>query len=105
MVYEILLDGAEHAIPSRQIAQSLDIPHRELTRQIERERQSGKPICAAVAGDAVGVFRPKNAEELALYCKSLDRRLKSIQKTRKAMEDALCEMIDQEHIEWGDLDG
>lgn len=103
MVYEILLDGAEHAIPSKNLAQTLDMTHRELTRQIERERQSGKPICAAVAGDTLGVFRPKNAEELALYCKSLDRRLKSIQKTRKALEDALCEMIDQEHIEWGDL--
>ena len=102
MVHEILPTGAGNAIPGKHLALSLEMEHRELTKQIERERQAGEPICAVVGGDDRGYFLAANASELALYCKSLDRRLRNIQKTRRAVGETLTRMMDQEEIDWGD---
>lgn len=102
MIHEILPTGAANAIPGKQLAESLGLDHRTLTRLVEKERQSGCAICAGVTEDSLGYFRPQDAGELSLYCRSLDRRLRNIQKTRRAMGDALVKMLEQEEIDWGD---
>ena len=102
MVHEILPVGAENAVPGKHLARCLDLDLRELTKQIERERQAGKPICAVVSGDDRGYFLAEDPIELALYCKSLDRRLRNIQKTRRAVGATLARMVSQEEINWGD---
>lgn len=103
MVHEILSHGADNAISGKQLASALDLEHRELTKQIERERQAGEPICAAVSGDDRGYYLAADAGELALYLRSLDRRIKSVQKTRRALESTLSTMTGQTELDgWGD---
>lgn len=103
MIHEILPTGRENAIPGKQIAACLGMELRDVTKRIERERQYGNPICAAVAHGEAGYFLPGDASELALYLASLDRRLRNIQRTRSAMGDVLAEMVEQEQIEgWGE---
>lgn len=99
MIYEILLKGRENAIPGRQLSKSLDMDIRTLTKQIERERQAGLPICAVTTGADKGYFLASDAGDLDQYCRSLDRRLKNIQKTRIAIGDTLDKMSEQEQAE------
>ena len=99
MIHEILPTGAANAVSGKKLATTLNIEHRELTKQIERERQAGEPICATVSGDDRGYFLAADAGELALYCKSLDRRLRNIQKTRRAVGHTLSRMMDQSEID------
>lgn len=72
---------------------------RELTQQIERERQAGSPICAVTSGDHRGYFLPVDAGELAQYISSIDRRIRAISRTRNACGETLRRMIGQEQIE------
>lgn len=95
MIREILPVGQENAISCARLAEILDMDLREVTRQIERERQMGAPICATTAGDSRGYYMADGPEELALYCKSLDRRLVSVRKTRSALERTLVAMMGQ----------
>ena len=98
MIHELLSHGAANAIPGNQLAATLNMELRELTQIIERERQAGFPICASVVRGGAGYFMPATAEELALYCCSLDRRLRNIRRTRDAMGHALSEMVGQEYV-------
>ena len=99
MIRELLMRGASNAVPGRQLASSLNTDVRTIHKLIERERQDGEPICATVAGDDKGYFLAANARELDAYCRSLDRRLKNIQKTRRAVGDTLAKMAEQEQME------
>ena len=71
----------------------------ESPRQIERERRSGQPICAAVAGNNRGYYLASNPAELQQYISALDRRLREIRRTRDACGDTLRQMTGQECIE------
>jgi hypothetical protein len=99
VIREILPVGQENAISCARLAEILDMDLREVTRQVERERKSGAPICATTTGENRGYYLADGPGELALYCKSLDRRLLSIKKTRSAIERTLVKMIDQTEVD------
>ena len=102
MIHEILPTGPENAIPGERLAALLNMEHRELTKRIELERQAGAPICAMTTGSDKGYYMASSASDVAVYCASLDRRLRNMQKTRAAMGDTLVRMLDQSEIDWGD---
>ncbi len=83
MIYEILLEGAENAQTGRTICNMLNITARDLTIAVERERREGKPICASTGANP-GYYIPEYREEMAAFCRSLNRRAGEIQKTRRA---------------------
>ena len=99
MIYEILSRGAANAKPGQELADELGLDQREFTKIVERERKLGFPICAATSGPDKGYYLAADAAELALYCRSLDRRLKNIQQTRRACGDTLDRMMGQETCE------
>lgn len=102
MIFEILPTGAENAVSGSKIAESLGLELRDITKQIERERQRGAAICAAVAGNDRGYFIAKDAGELSLYLRSLNRRIKNVQRTMRALDSTLADMEGQQEIDWGD---
>lgn len=102
MVHELLPEGKTNAITGDQLARILDVELRDITKQIEREREAGYPICAAVSGSDRGYYLAETPGELALYLKSLDRRLKKIKKTRTRLEAKLWSMVGQESLWIGD---
>lgn len=99
-VSAILPHGAASAVDSLTLVNMLGYKdRRELTQQIERERQAGRPICAVTSGDHRGYFLPVDAGELAQYISSIDRRIRAISRTRNACGETLRRMIGQEQIE------
>ena len=99
-VSAILPHGAASAVDSLTLVNMLGYKdRRELTQQIERERQAGSPICAVTSGDHRGYFLPVDAGELAHYISSIDRRIRAISRTRNACGETLRRMIGQEQIE------
>lgn len=99
-VSAILPRGAASAVDSLTLVNMLGYKdRRELTQQIERERQAGSPICAVTSGDHRGYFLPVDAGELAQYISSIDRRIRAISRTRNACGETLRRMIGQEQIE------
>ena len=99
MIHELLPSGANNAVSGKHLAASLNLELRDITKLIERERQAGEPICAAVAGEERGYYLAADAGELALYIRSLDRRIKSVQKTRRALESTLSNMTGQTELD------
>ena len=83
MIFELLLEGEQNAIPAKQLCKMLDINSRILTQQIERERRAGKPI-AAKCGENPGYFIAANRREMQDYCGRLYHRAGEIFKTRRA---------------------
>ena len=97
VVAAALLAGAENAIEGATLATTLGFKDRRaLSKQIERERRSGQPICAAVAGNSRGYYLASNPDELQRYIRALDRRLREIRRTRDACGDTLRRMTGQE---------
>lgn len=99
MIHERLLTGKENAIPGQPLATALNMDIRAFTRQVERERQLGAPICAVTTGEDKGYFLAADVKDLEQYCRSLDRRLHNLQKTRLAVGDTLEKMAEQESVE------
>jgi hypothetical protein len=71
---------------------------RDITRQVERERHAGIPICATTNSDNPGYYLPDSPAELERYIKSLDRRLKNVRETREAVQDAYLRATGQTEI-------
>lgn len=89
--------GASNAISGKELATTLGFKDRRaLSKQIERERRSGQPICAAVAGNSRGYYLASNPDELQRYIRALDRRLREVRRTRDACGDTLRQMTGQE---------
>lgn len=98
-VSDILPRGAANAVDGRTLAAAMGFKSvRELSKRIERERRAGQPICAAVSGEHRGYFMG-DTDELRLYLRSLDRRLREVRRTRDACDDTLRRMIGQEVLE------
>lgn len=94
-IASMLCEGKEYAQTAKQIAKMIGAADtRIVTRQIERERLQGVPICA---GDS-GYYLPRNADELENYTKSFNARRKHISNTAIALEYALAKMQGQEMI-------
>ena len=97
VVSAALLTGAENAIEGAALAAALGFKDRRaLSKQIERERRSGHPICAAVAGNNRGYYLTDDPDELRRYISALDRRLREVRRTRDACGDTLRRMTGQE---------
>lgn len=101
-VSDFLPIGAENAVSGSKLAEILGLELRDITKQIERERQRGAAICATVAGNDRGYFVARDAGELALYLRSLSRRIRNIQRTMMALDSTLADMEGQQEIDWGD---
>ena len=92
--------GASNAISGKELATVLGYKTlRLLSRQIQRERLAGAPICAAVSGDSRGYYLTDEPAELRRYISALDRRLREVRRTRDACGDTLRRMTGQECIE------
>ena len=95
-VADVLPHGAANAVDGKTLAAALGFKTvRELSKQVERERRAGQPICASVSGERRGYFMG-DPNELHLYLRSLDRRLREVRRTRDACEDTLRQMTGQE---------
>ena len=91
--------GAANAVDGQTLAAAMGFKSvRELSKQVERERRAGQPICASVSGEHRGYFIG-DAEELRLYLHSLDRRLREVRRTRDACNATLCRMSGQTVLE------
>ena len=89
--------GASNAISGKELAAMLGYKSlRLLSRQIQRERLAGAPICAAVSGDSRGYYLTDEPTELRRYISALDRRLREVRRTRDACGDTLRRMTGQE---------
>ena len=96
-VHEALLTGSENAIEGAVLAAALGFKDRRaLSKQIERERRSGQPICASVAGNSRGYYLADDPDELQRYIRALDRRIREVRKTRDACGETLRRMTGQE---------
>ena len=88
MIHELLAEGRENARTGRELAQYFHCTCREITRQIEKERRAGHPICAATGSDP-GYYLAADAEELEAYCKDLKNRAREVFRTRQALVNVL----------------
>jgi len=80
-VANLLRHGADYATSARELAAFLNWPPRMVTRQIERERRAGIPICA----NSAGYFLPSSDVERDFYIASLAHREAEIRRTRAAV--------------------
>lgn len=98
-VADFLPHGAANAVDGRTLAAALGFKSlRELSKQVERERRAGQPICAAVAGERRGYYLAATPDEFSSYIRSLDRRIREVRKTRDACGETLRRMSGQEAI-------
>lgn len=98
-VANVLLFGAENAVEGSTLAAVLGFKDRRaLSKQIERERRSGQPICASVAGSKRGYFLTDDPDELQRYIRALDRRIREVRRTRDACTETLRRMTGQEIV-------
>lgn len=96
-VADVLPHGAGNAVDGQTLATAMGFKSvRELSREIQRERLAGAPICAAVSGDSKGYFLASSPTELSAYLRSLDRRICEVRKTHEAICDTLRRMTGQE---------
>lgn len=88
MIHELLAEGEENARTAKELKDYLGLKKRQITKQIERERRAGWPICASVT-DPRGYFLAESRETLAAYCHSLKHRHREVGKTLEALEAAI----------------
>lgn len=99
MIYEILSRGVANAISGKHLMTILNLRDgRDITRQVEKERHAGIPICATTNSGNPGYYLPDSPAELERYIKSLDRRLKNVRETREAVQDAYLRATGQTEI-------
>ena len=82
-IADLLLPGAENAIPRRDLMALTGCTDRELRRMIEAERRLGVPILSDCIG---GYFLPGSQPEKDRCVRSLRRRAKEIEATATAIE-------------------
>ena len=80
-IADLLHHGGSNATPCRDLVTLTGWPPREVTRQIQLERQAGTPICA----NGAGYFLPANDAEVDAYLRSLGHRLREVQRTQRAI--------------------
>lgn len=89
MIHELLSVGSENARTGRELAEVLQCKPRMITKQIERERRNGHPICASSNGENAGYYLPAGTADLERYCRRLAGRTKEMAKTLRALSDIL----------------
>lgn len=96
MIYGLLGTGKDAALTASELSQLVNLTPREVTRLIEKERQSGRIICAGNGG----YYRPASSSDAALYLRSRILRTKTIARGTEAMQGALDTWIGQETIDF-----
>lgn len=95
MIYDLLGYGKDAALTATELAALTGLTSRNVTGQIERERQGGKLICA----DNGGYYRPASPSDAALYLYRRNLRTKTIARRTQAMQGALDAWIGQETLD------
>lgn len=90
----LLPKGRMNAVTAADLAALTGLDPRQATREIQRMRLRGVPVCAS-SGENPGYWISNDSKEVAQYCKTLDRRLKNIRATREAVGNALAKMTGQ----------
>lgn len=101
MIYELLTEGEDNARTARHLADLLGCSQRDITKQIERERRAGYPICSSCRSETPGYYLPVNDKDLEQYCNSLKRRAIQIFKTRQALVAVLKQLQAQKEEQAG----
>lgn len=90
-IFEMLPEGCENAISRRNLMTVLGMSDRSLRLAIAAERRAGALILSSTCVDGSGYYRPTNAEEIARFVASMERRAKSIfavvTEARKALRE------------------
>ena len=87
-ISSLLMHGADHALPLRQLKQMTGLPGRDLRRQIQRERLADAPI---LSDNISGYFLPANDLERQQFVQSMRCRAKEIQAVAAAVEAGTSE--------------
>lgn len=93
LIHELLSEGRSNARTGRELAAFYGCDLRAVTKEIERERRAGYPICATSTGGNLGYYLAADAQELANYCKRLNSRETELNKTRRALVGILSQML------------
>lgn len=101
MIYDYLDRGVQNATTRDRLALLLGCDARAVTQSLERERQSGFPICASNNPSNPGYYIAADARELEAYLGRLRRRLRSIATTCRSLQATLDRMEGQVTI-WED---
>ena len=97
-LFKILPSGKENAVPGWKLVEILGLKDlRDLTQLVERERRDGSPICASTGAEK-GYYLADGPEELEDYLRSLNQRVKNINRTVVHLEDTLSNMTGQQRI-------
>ena len=97
-LFKILPSGKENAVPGWKLVEILGLKDlRDLTQLVERERRDGSPICASTGAEKC-YYLADGPEELEDYLRSLNRRVKNINRTVVHLEDTLSNMTGQQRI-------
>lgn len=91
--------GKGAAMTAKELADFLSVSRREISRSVERERNTGIPICASTDRERPGYYLPADAAELAEYRRSFQRRVAAVSKTLQAVESAHDDITGQQRIE------
>lgn len=90
-IFEMLPEGCENAISRRNLMTVLGMSDRSLRLAIAAERRAGALILSSTCVDGSGYYRPANAEEIARFVASMERRAKStfaaVTEARKALRE------------------
>ena len=91
--------GKAAAVTMKELAAFLNVgSEREISKAVERERGAGIPICASTDKACPGLYLPADADELAEYRRSLERRVSAVSRTLHAIEDAHDGMTGQQRL-------
>lgn len=83
-IADLLPTGQENAVPLRHIKQMVDLPGREIRRQIQMEREQHVPIVS----DLHGYYLAANVREKERFVRGMKRRAAEIVKVAEAVEEA-----------------
>lgn len=81
MIHEILKPGRANAVKAAYLAKSLNIPVKEISIRVKKERRAGQPICSCQEG----YYLAANNDEIKDICGRLRHRAGEIFKTRQAL--------------------
>ena len=91
-LFALLLYGEANAQTASDLARITGCKdERSVTKEIQRLRRAGAPICA----NRNGYWISDNADDLARYIKMLNRRIRNIRATCEALVDVLNGMMGQ----------
>lgn len=101
-----ILSGIENPMTAQEIMAALDVSDpRLITKEIERERRAGLPICASNDSKRPGYFVASTPVELEQYTRSLRRRVKAVSGTLAALEATHDTWTGQARLDLDDLEG